>query len=107
MSDAAREVHVEQLLGRRVRDVHGDVAGRLEELCVEIVDGEPVVTEFHIGPAALLERIGTFVRLLPFFSLLPSRRTLYRVRWQDIDLTDQRHPTLRCPRSELRESAEG
>jgi hypothetical protein len=88
-------VHVEHLLGRRVRDADGVVVGRLEELCVEIVNGDPVVTEFHVGPAALLERIGAFVHQLPFFALLPWSRRLRRIRWDEIDLTDPRHPRLR------------
>jgi len=38
------EAHVEHLLGRQVRDIDGRVVGRLEELRVEVVDGEYVVT---------------------------------------------------------------
>jgi sporulation protein YlmC with PRC-barrel domain len=99
--NAAREVHVERLLGRRVRDVDGVVVGRVEELCVEFVDGEPAVTEFHLGGAALLERMRGFIRQLPFFSQLPWTRTLYRVPWRDMDLADEHHPRVRRRKSEL------
>lgn len=84
--DPAPEIHVERLLGRKVRDARGKVIGRIEELCVDMVDGLPVVVEFHVGPAALFERIGAFVHLLPFFSLIPWTPTLRRIPWNEIDL---------------------
>ena len=94
-SAAPREVHVEHLLGRRVRDANGAVIGRVEELCVEIVDGDPVVMELHVGPSALLERIGAFVHQLPFVALVPWSRRIHRIRWSEIDLSDPRHPRVR------------
>jgi hypothetical protein len=94
-SAAPRELHVEHLLGRRVRDANGAVIGRVEELCVEIVDGEPLVTEIHVGAAALLERIGAFVHQLPFVALIPWSPRLHRIRWNEIDWSDPRHPRLR------------
>ncbi len=97
----AKEVHVELLLGRRVHDVDGRAVGRIEELHVEIIDGESVVTEYHLGSAALVERMAEFVRQLPFFQSLPGMRSEYRVRWKDLDLSDPRHPRLRVPRSAL------
>jgi hypothetical protein len=48
----AAELHLEQLLGARVRDVRGDVAGRIEEYMVEAINGEWVITEYHLGTAA-------------------------------------------------------
>jgi sporulation protein YlmC with PRC-barrel domain len=98
----AIEAHVEQLLGRRVRDVDGAIVGRLEEFRVRIVDGDPVVTEFHVGGAAILERIGAFGAQMPFFSWLPVNLYEYRIPWQDVDLSDPLHPRLRVRRSELR-----
>jgi len=99
---SAVEAQVEQLLGRRVRDAAGEVVGRIEELRVELVDGEALVTEFHVGSAALLERIGAFSAQLPFFSWLPFALREYRIRWQDMDLADPHSPRLRVKRSELR-----
>lgn len=97
----SNEVHVELLLGRRVHDVDGHGVGRIQELHVEIIDGESVVTEYHLGGAALVERMAGFVRQLPFFRLLPGMRSEYRVRWKDLDLSDPRNPRLRVPRSAL------
>lgn len=91
---AAREVHVEHLLGRRVRDPNGRVLGRIEELHVEIVDGEPVVTEFHLGAAALVERITGFTAQLPFLGWLSRRRGIH-VSWRDMDLSDPDHPVAK------------
>lgn len=98
------EIHVEKLLGRRVRDVDGHVIGRLEELHVELRDSEHVVTEFLIGPAAALERIGVFLSQMPYFRLLPMPKTEYCVPWELMDLSDLRHPRVRARRDELRKT---
>jgi sporulation protein YlmC with PRC-barrel domain len=98
---SAREVHVERLLGYRVRDADGRVLGRLEDFGVEIIDGETVVTEFHIGSAAFVGRITGFVSQLPIIDRLPFHLEEYRVPWQHVDLSDPRHPRVRVPRSAL------
>lgn len=95
------EAHVERMLGAKVRDANGEVAGRLEEMIVEVIDGEHVVTEFHLGPAALFERIGAFLGDVPVFSLLPFSRNGYRVAWPDMDLTEPSKPRLRIAKSNL------
>ena len=95
------EAHVEHLLGRRVVDIDGRSVGRLEELRAEIVDGDLAVTEFHIGAGALLERIGAFVKQLPFFRYIPFSRRMYRVRWPDFDLSDPLRPRVRVKREDL------
>lgn len=103
-----REAHVERMLSRRVRDSEGHVIGRLEELRVEIVDGEPVVVEFHVGAGALLERIAGFIRQLPFFGVVPAVGTELRIPWQLFDLSDPTNLRVRVPRRELRDvRAEG
>ena len=78
---SVREIHVELLLGRKVRDADDRVVGRIEELRSAIVDGERVVTEFHIGPAALLERIGVVASELPLLRLLGSGVAPRSVPW--------------------------
>ena len=84
------EAHVEHLLGRRVVDVDGRSAGRLEEMLAEVVDGETVVTEFHLGRAAVVERIAAFVVELPFFRYIPFARRGYCARWDQLDLSNPR-----------------
>jgi hypothetical protein len=98
------EAHVEHLLGRRVVDVDGRGVGRLEELRAEIVDGDLAVTEFHVGAGALLERIGAFVKQLRLFRYIPFSRRMYRVRWQDFDLSDPLHPRVRVRREDLEQA---
>ena len=88
------EVHVERLLGRKVTDADGKVVGRIEEMRSAIVDGERVVTEFHIGPAALLERVGLAFAELPIVGWLASVAESRSVPWYLIDLEDPRHPRL-------------
>ena len=95
------EAHVEHLLGRRVVDVDGRHVGRLEEMLAEIVDGETVVTEFHIGSAAMVERIASFVVQLPFFQRIPFTRHGYRANWQQFDLSNPRAPRVNVRRDQL------
>jgi len=95
------EAHVEHLLGRRVVDVDGNTVGRLEEMHAEMIDGELVVTEFHIGAGALLERIGEFVTQLPFLRYIPYSRHMYRVPWEQFDLSDTLRPKVRVRREDL------
>jgi sporulation protein YlmC with PRC-barrel domain len=98
------EVHVEQLLGKRVRDADGRVLGRLEEFHVGQEDGEDVVTEFLIGPGALFQRIGGFVTQLPYFRLIPLSRREYCVSWKLMDLSDPEAPRVLACRDELPEA---
>jgi hypothetical protein len=95
------DVHAERLLGKKIRDVDGVVVGRLEEIVAEVIDGEYAATEFHLGPAAVLERIGAFLGDVPYFSLLPFRFAEYRVKWSDMDLMDASHPKLRVRKADL------
>jgi len=97
---ASNEIHVEQLLGKKVRDADGRVVGRLEEFHVEAVDGEHVVTEFLIGPAAALQRVGVFLKQLPFFRFIPKKE--YCVSWTLMDFSDPDRPNVRARRDELK-----
>jgi hypothetical protein len=95
------ELRAERVIGRKVRDAAGAVVGRLGELVVENVDGECVLTEVHIGPSAMLERVGTFVTQLPYFALLPIRRWRYRVGWRQMDWSDPDNPRLYVRKADL------
>ena len=92
---AINEVHVEQLLGRKVIDADGHFVGRIEEMRSEIVDGERVVTEFHLGSKALLERVGAVVSELPFLRVFGSKGTARTIAWNLLDLSDPSRPRLR------------
>ena len=97
------EAHVEHLLGRHVVDVDGKSVGRVEELRAEIVDGETVVTELHVGTVAFFERIAAFVTQLPFFEYIPFARSGYKVPWQQFDLSNPRALRVKVRRDELRQ----
>jgi hypothetical protein len=96
-----REVHVERMLGCRVCDRDDVPLGRLQECRAEWLDGELVVTEFHLGPAALLERVGGFLLQLPLVGWLPIKRWQYRIPWELMDFSDPRRPRVRACRAEL------
>ena len=81
-------VRAEMLLGRRVVDVDGENLGRLEDMIVEVDQGELVIREFHTG-------------LIPWW--LPHRHPSgYRIAPEQIDLTKDDRITVNVPRSELR-----
>jgi len=92
------ELHLEQLLGRAVRALDGRVIGRLEEFLARPEGAHWAITEFDIGPAALLERLS--VRHLGV--TWPGRVHGYRATWEQLNLDDPDRPTLTCPVDELK-----
>lgn len=97
MAERKTECRVELLIGRKVRADDGRIVGRIEELRAEREQGYYVVTEFHLGPTALIEALA--VRHLGL--TLPGRVHGYRVRWDQLDLSDLEHPRLTCPVEDL------
>ena len=93
------ERRLELLLGAPVHAQDGRVIGRIEEFHAERESDYYVVTEYHVGPTAFLERLA--VRHFRF--TLPGRLHGYRVRWNQLDFTDPDRPRLTCPVEELRE----
>ena len=96
---ADRTVRLELIHGRRVHDTEGRLAGRIQEVKAERVGDECLVREFHLGPAALLERLG-----LTFSGLagLPFHHEPVRVGWEDMDLSDPQQPRLRAPLDDVK-----
>jgi sporulation protein YlmC with PRC-barrel domain len=86
---SGREIQAEWLLGRRVTGPDGGTVGRIEEIRIDIEDGVHVVTEYHIGGGALLERLGL------------RSSSPFCIRWDQIDLSDPRHPRTLVPRDQL------
>lgn len=87
---------MDRLVGREVLAGNNRPVGRLEDFRAEVRNGECVITEYVIGPAALLERLDLNVRLL----LTPKQRG-YVARWDQLDINDELRPRLTCPVSEL------
>ena len=90
------EVRLERLIGRSVAAPDGRRVGRLEEVRASLVEGEWVVTECHIGTAALLERLAG--RILKFPRAFNRG---YAASWDQIDWTARGRLRLLCPVEDL------
>jgi hypothetical protein len=101
MADAL--VNLELLLGRAVLSRAGKNIGRIEEIEAKQRADHLVVAEYHLGAPAALERasassIGRAV--LDLFGLRDPGNG-YRVRWDQLDVSDVTRPRLLCDVSEL------
>jgi hypothetical protein len=98
------EINVELLLGTKVRDVDGETIGRIEEFRVERDDNSCVVEAYLIGASAVIQRLSAWTLVRPIERLLNARRIyiVYRIPWQDMDLSDPAHPRLRTAKRDLR-----
>jgi len=94
-----RNVHVEELIGRRVRDANGEPIGHIEEIQADWRGKKCLVEEFHLGPAAFLERLG--ISAAGFIGWPLSRRPL-RIPWDQLDLSDPERPRARRTFEELK-----
>ncbi len=91
------EVHLERLVGRIVHDTTGRRVGRLSEVVAKKEDDEFVVAAYLVGPAAWLHRFAVHGLGLRFRSIA----WIYRVAWDQMDLSDPKHPVTTCPRDDL------
>lgn len=98
------EIKIELLLGTEVHDVDGKGIGRIEEFRVERDEKACLVEAYLIGASALIERLSAWTLVRPIKQFLGVRNlyTLYQVPWQDMDLSDPRHPRLRIAKRDLR-----
>lgn len=97
----AQELHLELLLGKRVRDAAGKPVGQIEEFRVEQEQGAWILREYLVGRYGLGERLSAW-SIIRF--LLRRRRTWasgYRIVWDQLDVTDPAHPRLRWMREKL------
>ena len=97
-----QQLHVEFLLGEKVFALNGLSIGRLEEIRTQINKGHCFVSEFLVGSYAVLERLAAWRigrALLRVFGA--KRKEGYRVRWDQLDLSDPRHLKLLCDVEEL------
>ena len=89
----AEPLRLELLLGTRVRALNGRVIGRLEE----------VVAQWETDNYGWIERLAAWPIALGLFRALQSARHKqgYRVRWNQLDVSDPATPRLRCKVEEL------
>ena len=100
----AREVQLEQLLGRVVRSEAGRPIGRIQDVRARPEGDDYVVYEVIIG------ELGLVARLFGMAAQLPTLRALgltgrYRTRaipWSWLDLSDFEHPRFRSTTAEKR-----
>ena len=101
MTRTHREVHVEQLIGRTVLDTAGQRVGRIAEVVARKEDDEFVVTHYIVGPVAWIHRFA--VSALDW--RMRGLGLVYRVRWDQMDLSDPDHPRTTCTREDLTREA--
>ena len=87
-----REVRLDRLVGREVYTADQRRLGRLEEFRAERRGTSWIITEYVIGAAGLMERLGLGVWLI----LGITRATGYVARWDQLDLSNPDRPTLTC-----------
>jgi hypothetical protein len=99
----ARSINVELLLDKEVRDPSGRRAGRIEEIRARREGGEIIIEAYHLGPDAVLERLAAPVARMSVFRALGWHKHTHgrRVPWDQMDLSDPKHPRIRCPVEEL------
>ena len=93
----SQEVHLELMIGRRVVDSDGGSVGRLEEVVTEWQGADLVVTRYLLGVRGLLKRLSGEIWQRHAAAIGP----VYAARWDQVDISDPKHPRLTCPVSEL------
>ena len=98
----SQQIHAELLLGEKVFALNGLPIGRLEELRTEINKGHCFVSEFLVGSYAVLERLAAWRLGRALLRVLGARHGEgYRIRWDQLDLSDPRRLRLLCDVDEL------
>ncbi len=99
-----RTVYLDTFLGKKVYDPAGQCAGRIEEVVARTEHGQCIVEEFHLGGVGLLQRlsIAHFAERLIAPLGATGRRASHSASWEQMDLSDAKHPRLRCAISELK-----
>jgi hypothetical protein len=96
------EINVELLVGRAVLSRAGKTIGHIEEVRAQQDGPDLIITEFHVGLYAAMERISASpigTELLGLFRLRRRHRG-YRIRWNQIELGKSELQLL-CDEKEL------
>ena len=95
-------MHVELLLGEKVLAMNGQPIGRLEDIRTEVNRGHYFVSEFLVGSYAMLERLAAWRIGRAVLRVLGAKKKQgYRVRWDQLDLTDPERLRLLCEVDDL------
>ena len=97
------ELNAELLIGKKVLDAEGENVGRIQEFRVEREEKACLVSAYLVGVSGLVDRLSAWTLVRPINKFLHSHRlySIYQIPWQDMDLTDPRHPKLRTVRRDL------
>ncbi|MGX8008965.1 hypothetical protein ACVDG8_008080 [Mesorhizobium sp. ORM8.1] len=97
------EINLELLVGQRLLARDGETVGYIEAIRAEQDGDDLVVTEFHVGAYAALERLSALRMGVAVLDLFRLRRPYggYRIPWDKLDISDPRKPRLLCSRQEL------
>ena len=87
----SRHIRLDDLVGRVVRDEKGQVVGRIYDIRAEESNGALEIVEYHIGSAALLERVGVSLAHLVGIERPTAPR---KVPWDQLDVSDPDNPKL-------------
>jgi hypothetical protein len=85
-----KRIRLDDLLGAKVRDARGRVVGRIFEVRAEGSGHDLFIVEYHLGPAALLARVGISLLELVGFTAPEPRKIL----WNQLDISDTAKPRL-------------
>ena len=97
------EIRLELLIGRKVHDVNGKKVGRIEEIRGEKRDKDCLIESYLVGASALIERLAAWKLVRPIRGMLgKSIYSIYRIPWNEMDLSDPHKPRLRVAKNELR-----
>jgi hypothetical protein len=99
-----RRIHLERLLNKKVRDSTGRKAGRIEEVKARVGEGGCVVEAYLLGRQGMMSRLSIAGLAQSLVSLGGTYNdpTDRAVPWHLMDLTDPRHPRLKCTLEELK-----
>lgn len=98
-----RKVQLREMLGTKVHDPDGVPIGHLEEVEVERGETECVVTAYIVEHRGLLDRVSSWALTSGMQKALErrSQNRPYRIPWDQMDMSDPRHPVSLIPKSDL------
>ncbi|MGF6840118.1 hypothetical protein QF001_003985 [Paraburkholderia youngii] len=98
------QINIDLIVGRQVLTPDGSSRGRIEAIKLVQDHDAWMISEFHIGPRALVERLAVrwLPRLLRDVAQRKGRWRHQRISWDQIDVSDPRHPRLLCDVADVR-----
>ena len=99
-----RRIEMREMLGSKVFDSAGKPIGHLEEIEAERGDDYCVVKFYIVEHRGLLDRVSSWTLTASLQSKLARRPSSqpYRVAWNEMDLSDPRHPRTLVPKAMLK-----